>query len=61
MVEQLLVLYHGINGVFDVSVSERENKNAKKREKCKSVFTESTESLLSLVGFRDYWTDVCTL
>ena len=44
-----------------MSVSERENEMAKKREKLKSVFIDSTESLLSLLGFRDYWTDVCTL
>lgn len=34
VVEQLLVQKHWISGVFDVSVSERENKNAKKIEVC---------------------------
>lgn len=47
--------------VFLMCLCIKEKIKMPRKEKLKSVFIESTESLLSLLGFRNYWTDVCTL
>lgn len=56
---ELLIKKHQVNGIFYVSGSELENKDAKKREKLTSIFVASMKSLMSLLGFRDNRTGVC--